>query len=296
MPIGTFFALTVLVEGWSLAECKYQLPRAKLPKFLPHSRVTFGKGLEWDLDNAGMFGRVDVMLESEKFFWSNSTPPRLPGHQHVSSGPSYPPSPHARSRRSGMEIPWLPCRTDMIAQFNGGPFDQIPFMVGQLYSCLFYVELLGTPSFYTSPQECFVQVNCRIPPGPSLVDFLFKLRRKNACFHYRGSEPQYTEATACTPGLLEKCKMGSPYSRKLDLEVDSIDSLLEFKLDGIGIGLHELSNFPYRLGQLMYDQGLVSPFGRTDHVYTTRDSKKSTRLDVALERLQSRLDNVRWTI
>lgn len=73
---GVFLTITTFVEGWSLSDSRFHLKRIKQPKFPGQDRVTFGKGLEWDLGDDRFFRNTDIILEGKKNHWSNLQPYR----------------------------------------------------------------------------------------------------------------------------------------------------------------------------------------------------------------------------
>lgn len=189
-------------------------------------------------------------------------------------------------------ISWSSHNTDIFVQYNGGYLENFEDIIGQLYSSLFYVELLQLPIYHKlSEQDCSIRICCRLPPGPSLVDFLVKLGQQNACLQYRASELQYTETPVCTQEILIRCKNGEAFSRQLDVQVESMDSILDIRLDSFKQGCHNISNCPYILKKLVYDQGLACHFGSADH-RTERPRRNNGKIETSIGRLYAVLESI----
>ncbi|KAI1181593.1 hypothetical protein F5B17DRAFT_264320 [Nemania serpens] len=147
-------------------------------------------------------------------------------------------------------------------------------MSGRLISSLFYVELDATPTFYGPVQICYLRICCRVP-GPALLDLLVRLRRSDARLAYRGDERCMT-IPLCDHALLDSCKDAGSFSLQVEVQVSSIHSVIEIKIQGLPGGSQSISHCPYKLEDLIRDQGLSSAFGTSDH------GKRASRSDLVV--------------
>lgn len=156
---------------------------------------------------------------------------------------------------------------DVVIQCGEGTYTRsyIEFISSKLFSCLFFVELETLPRFYTSPEICAIVIRCRVPPGHGLLDLLSKLQQINACIYYKGSEGKERKALLCTKSILENCRNYQPFSRQLKLATLSLSTVISIRMDGIDGNKHYISNNPYPLKKLIFDQGLETPFGSRQH-------------------------------
>lgn len=71
---GAFFAQTIFLESWSLADCRYHFRHLESPKFKKRSVVSFGKDLAWDLSRTRHFNGPRVVLLVKDRAYSNAGP------------------------------------------------------------------------------------------------------------------------------------------------------------------------------------------------------------------------------
>jgi hypothetical protein len=156
------------------------------------------------------------------------------------------------------------------------------------------------PNFYTPSQTCHLRICCRVPPGPALFDLLVRLRHSKARLTYRGDGPRIT-IPLCDSALLDHCKGGEPFSLQVKIQVCSVYSAIEIKIQGLQGGPQSISHCPYRLEELICDQGLNSAFGTSDHGKRTSRwgvgvGGDGSEVDLVLDKLQRTLrrtiDNV----
>ena len=150
---------------------------------------------------------------------------------------------------------------------------------------LFYIELTSLPSFYSSPEICSVQVHCRIPPGHALLDLLFKLRREKRYFYYRGSELEETKGELCTEDVLSRCQSYGPFIREIRVEALSTDTKINIDMDGDD-GRYSISKCPYRISDLIRDQGLDDVFGRRGQKLRSDSSQGLGSVEATSDRME----------
>ncbi|KAJ9155216.1 hypothetical protein NKR23_g2120 [Pleurostoma richardsiae] len=71
---GIFFVITMFVEGWTQEDCTHHLPRLFRVKRGRKGRISFGKGLDWDLRDLRYFNGAHAAVESRKKIFSNYLP------------------------------------------------------------------------------------------------------------------------------------------------------------------------------------------------------------------------------
>ena len=151
-------------------------------------------------------------------------------------------------------------RTSTIAvRYNGGAFNhsQLEDIASRLIGALFYIELASIPQFYTSPDRCRVRLRCHIPPGPPAASLLRRLRR--ARILYRGDENQYSQVA-----FLQATRGCSDYfpAIPLEMEVASRNAAINVRIED-GPSTYVVSNCPYKLSDLIRDQGVENPWAAT---------------------------------
>jgi hypothetical protein len=68
---GAYFVQTIFVEHWTIAESSHHLSRLAEPSITRNTRVSFGKGLDWDLDATRLVDSTDVVLIVKNRIYSN---------------------------------------------------------------------------------------------------------------------------------------------------------------------------------------------------------------------------------
>ncbi|KAI0163882.1 hypothetical protein GGR57DRAFT_268721 [Xylariaceae sp. FL1272] len=195
--------------------------------------------------------------------------------------------------RPGFVIP----DTDIHVSYTGGDWneDKLSSIHGRLISSMFYVELEAIPRFYTPSQICDLRICCRISPGPALMDLLVKLRHAQARLEYFGDDPCRTVPIG-DRAVFEKCKAGLPFCLRVKVRVRSVESTIQIKLRSGHNAAHDISRCPYKVGELIRDQGLHSVFGRSDHGETTARARgtslDSDEVGTAIERLQRTIKQI----
>lgn len=153
----------------------------------------------------------------------------------------------------------------MVVEYEGGPINTrlLRATASRMLSCLFYIELITIPTFYSVPEMASIRLSCRLPPGPPLMHLVSELRRGRALLHYRGDGDACVEELI-TPVVLTRCRKGGAFYKVLGMEVTSMASALDVKIE-TRTGLNSISNCPYELRKLLRDQKLDCVFGRDDH-------------------------------
>lgn len=108
--------------------------------------------------------------------------------------------------------------------------------------------------FYATPEIFAVKILCRISPGHALLDLLFRLHRRKTGLRYHGSEGYISEEVLCTESALSACRRDKPFVREIHLQALSPDTLIDVQLTMPT--RHYISRCPYRLGNLIRDQGI----------------------------------------
>jgi hypothetical protein len=94
-----------------------------------------------------------------------------------------------------------------------------------------------------------------------------------------------------TPGALARCREGDGFLRFLTIPVQSMLSVLDVSIDGLG-GRLNISNCPYELRKLVRDQGLDCVFGRKDYQDLAQGGKSTFIMFEAIDRLRLELTGV----
>lgn len=129
-------------------------------------------------------------------------------------------------------------------------------MANKILCSLFYIELESAPLFYSSIERCTVKLHCRLPPGDELQELLHFFWRNKTRMIYKGSETEYSTLMLCTENNLKANRENAYFSREFSVEVRSWETKIMVELcDFNGYGC-SVSHCPYRLRDLVRDQGL----------------------------------------
>ncbi|KAL7940749.1 hypothetical protein V8C42DRAFT_336673 [Trichoderma barbatum] len=104
-------------------------------------------------------------------------------------------------------------------------------------------------------------MRCRLNPGHALLDLLFRIFRLGVCFYYRGDEITPTKALICTEDHIQRCRKMQPFVRHFKIKALSASTVISIEMDGANGRRYSISNCPYKLRDLIEDQGLNHPFG-----------------------------------
>lgn len=136
-------------------------------------------------------------------------------------------------------------------------------MSSLLVASLFYVELTSSPRFYSSPELCALNILCRVPPGADLANFLSFLRRDRARMVYKCSETEARRTILCNESVIAACTNGLAFQRPILVEAFSMEANVQVSLEFYPFHetpLYNISHCPYKLRDLVADQGLDCPF------------------------------------
>lgn len=185
--------------------------------------------------------------------------------------------------------------SDIYIQYSGGPYNNqlLSTVSSELRANLFYIELVSMPNFYSTPEICAVRVHCRVPPGPALLDLIFKLHRESTYMYYQGSESKVAKTILCTEESMQKCQNNQPFTRELKIEASSNTTRIRALIDGSDGKKYNISKCPYPIRQLIEDQGLYCVFGRRDQKqHDETRGNISTPVTLAQMELRKLLDSL----
>lgn len=134
--------------------------------------------------------------------------------------------------------------------------------VDYILASLFYLELDCLPLASGFTLQCKARILCRLDPGTrELLALLWQLKESQARFYI-----QSTEQVPCVDQVsYTKIQHGEPFCTPVEFSISSMDDLVDVKVDGITQRARSISNCPYKLLDLVKDQGLHCVFGRPDH-------------------------------
>lgn len=168
-------------------------------------------------------------------------------------------------------------------------------ITAQTFAKLFYIELERLPRFFQSPEVCSITIKCRVRPGHTLMDLLYRLDRLQIQISYRGDEYDYVSEPLLSLDMLQSCRNGGPFRKELRAKAYSLDTVIDLKLISVDGSAYSISHCPYELRQLISDQGLNSAFGRSDHKILNSSSlsqENDTFLHDAITHMQGILHQV----
>ncbi|KAF5571961.1 patatin-like serine hydrolase [Fusarium phyllophilum] len=252
--IGLFFVQTAFLEDWALSDCKYHAKNLHDPKIIDSKNlfVSFGKRLTWKMaKTSGMNGLFVVfVLDSHR---ASQTIERDVGVRGF-------------LRRQ---------HHDVVVRYMGAHCDSPPpkLAASRMIASLFYIELVFTPHFYSTPERVQARLLCRLPPSATLISLVTDLHARGTRVIFWGTELEPNVESLVTSSSLSRCRRGEAFVKRLDIEVWSPDSELHVVIDDDLMGKHNVSHCPYVLRELSHDQGLDCVFGRSDHcgIDTTKD-------------------------
>ena len=145
----------------------------------------------------------------------------------------------------------------------------------KLISALFYIEIVEEPSFYTSPQICTLRIQCRLT-GTPLLQVLSWLQKSRIRIAYKGEGTHFSDTLLCPETLAV-----NSFCKLIKIRVMTLDTNITVKLGPLDGSYYAISKCPYRLGNLIRDQGFDC-FGDMSQLGSDRDSSE---LQLQLERL-----------
>lgn len=131
--------------------------------------------------------------------------------------------------------------------------DELLCCVDNMLASLFYIRLDSLPVFSGHSFTCKAKILCRLDPGRELHALLSRLRRSRACFCIQSAEHKQCNTQV------------SPFCMPIQFCVPSMVDLVHVEIEGLTRRPQNISNCPYRLSDLVMDQGLHLIFGRSDH-------------------------------
>ncbi|RSL64912.1 hypothetical protein CEP53_003875 [Fusarium sp. AF-6] len=237
---GIFFIVTAFLEGWDLADCAHHLGHLKAARLRRGDTVAFGKHLIWDLSNSRLYNNKEVSLDFGRKIL------RHPGQSNKTSE-----------------------EAEVHVRYSGGPYSRelLEITSNSLIATLFYIELNTLPSFYRGSETCMIRLQCRVPPGPALLDLVYRLYRRRTRLWYGAGALDQTETELCTDDVVRCCRNEEPFMRELLIGVSSPGDSITIQLQA-GSGRYYVSRCPYKIKDLIKDlikdQGLDSSFYTRD--------------------------------
>ena len=146
-----------------------------------------------------------------------------------------------------------PLRPALTVRYHGETYTsaQVNKIAMELFCSLFYLELRHPPEFYISPDNCMVEILCRIPPSSELLRTLLWLHTNRVRVNYKGHASSWSEAVLCTEDELYKCSEGQPFSRTVNVSVHSLDTKIQIRLGPFHGTFHDISGSPNKLGHFL---------------------------------------------
>ena len=130
-----------------------------------------------------------------------------------------------------------------------------------LLASLFYITLIGIPLLTEGGLFCHAQIQCRLLPSSNTYQSLIRqLRERRARFYYH-----YQSIPCVNKQIQVEAEQGVEFSRYIELILFSLHDRIKIKIGGITTNATYISNCPYRLQQVIEDQGLNCRFGHRDH-------------------------------
>lgn len=129
--------------------------------------------------------------------------------------------------------------------------------VGNILASLFYIRLDCLPVFAGSRFTCKAKILCRLDPDSRELHALLsrlKANRARLCIQSTKQIPCYTQVL-----------YNNPFCMPIEFCVSSMSDEVDVEIDGLAQRAHSISNCPYKLSDLVVDQGLHLIFGRPDH-------------------------------
>ncbi|UPK92157.1 hypothetical protein LCI18_003092 [Fusarium solani-melongenae] len=243
---GIFFIVTAFLEGWDLADCAHHLGHLKAARLRRGDTVAFGKHLTWDLSNPRLYNNKEVSLDFGR---------KILRHPRQSTNEE----------------------AEVHVRYSGGPYSRelLEAASNSLIATLFYIELNTLPSFYRGSETCTITLQCRVPPGPALLDLVYRLYRRKTRLWYGTGALDQTEIELCTDDVVRRCRNEEPFMRELLIGVSSPGDSVTIQLQA-GSGRYYVSRCPYKIKNLIKDQGLDSPFCTRDRLPGLPFKKTST--------------------
>lgn len=131
-----------------------------------------------------------------------------------------------------------------------------------MLACLFYLELDGLPVSSRFTFVCKGRILCRLDPeSRGMQALLLRLKESRARFYFHSQE----HVPCIDQVSYRKIQHGEGFSTPVEFHVPSMNEQVDIKIDGLTHRARSISNCPYKLSDLVFDQGLHQIFGRPDH-------------------------------
>lgn len=146
-------------------------------------------------------------------------------------------------------------------RFANSHHQEISQCADNLLAALFFLELDQRPIFSRYHFTCRGHICCRLEAGSrGLLALSVRLRDQQAQFQVKGQE-----VSCLNQALYDSIKNGSAYTLPIEFQVLSMDKEVDLTIDGLTRRPRSISNFPYTMSDIVFDQGLHQVFGRPDH-------------------------------
>lgn len=202
--VGIFFGLMLFCKQASIEECIHLIPGIRYVK-VSRRGFKFGRRLDFSRDE----------LHSNIVVSSTDT----------------------TTCAAEARLLWPGCKLDALLEFRGGEFTakQITSAAEKLLASLFYVELEESPEFGSGPADPVVvrlRVQCRLPPGPSLMDFILRLRTRRCTLVSSGGGPP-TVSEVCPDIVWDRVRKGLSFVRLLCVRATSPQAAIRVEIEGV---------------------------------------------------------------
>jgi hypothetical protein len=143
-----------------------------------------------------------------------------------------------------------------------------------MLASLFYLELERVPLFQRYTFQCKGRILCRLNAGTRALHALVVRLKESQARFYTASQ----EYVPCVdPKMYKNVREGGAFIAEVEFEVSSMSDTIDIKIDGITQRAKSISNCPYSISDLVYNQGLHYVFGRPDHKRRAVFSERSTK-------------------
>lgn len=195
---------------------------------------------------------IDIILEEQDFLWRREG--RAPDIL-LALGAHIPP--YDRTMTSEKTQDWL-----VDFRLQAANRTRLERSVDTLLASLFYVELIGVPQLdELGLLLCRAQIRCRIlPSSKAYRNLIERLRERRSRFYF-----DYQSIPCINRQLYDEAGRGIAFSRCIEMSVSTLQHSIDVKIDGITSTSRRISNCPYRIQQLVEDEGLHCVFGNKDH-------------------------------
>lgn len=131
-----------------------------------------------------------------------------------------------------------------------------------ILASLFYIELDNHPIFYRFNFVCKAKILCRLEAGSmALRTLIIRLREQEAKFYLNSQDH-----ISCTDQDIHvRSVEGQAFFIPVTFNLMSMEECIDIKVGGLTQRARSISNCPYKLSELVTDQGLQLAFGRSDH-------------------------------